>query len=245
MLSGPQLFLRYAFQPNQLGYCGGEDQRALLEYGLANQTDQGLRELEQQFEGAFPYLTLIAHANGIADPLDRRVVEAYWLGNELLDRVPASQMHASAEERFKTRTDRREWRWLASKPLAGALPHHSFHVLEIYPRIGLLRSGARDHLVETMSQCCVRWGQVETVVGPSLLVWAQPIVLERGQLGLAEPRLETVSRWVDGRGFVDDVQEGDWISIHWGWACDRLNRTQRLNLVRRTRQHLEICNQTV
>jgi hydrogenase maturation factor len=244
MYTGPQLFLRYAFMPNQLGYCGGDDHRALLQYGLAGQTDQGLRELEQQFDGAYPYLQLIAHANDIADPLDRRVVEAYWLGNGLLDRVDASLLHDSTVERFKSRTSSREWPWLAAKPLAGTLPHHSFHVLEIYPRTGLLRSGARDHLVETMSQCCIRWGQVEAVVGPTLVVRAPAIVLADGKLRLTESRMETVNRWVDRQGFVDDVQAGEWVAIHWGWACDRLSDRQRASLARRTRQHLDICNQT-
>ena len=41
----------------------------------------------RQFDGAWAYLESIARAAGIADPLDERVVEAYWIGNDLLDRV--------------------------------------------------------------------------------------------------------------------------------------------------------------
>ncbi len=29
-LDGPQLFARYAFMPNRLAYCGGDDNRALF-----------------------------------------------------------------------------------------------------------------------------------------------------------------------------------------------------------------------
>ena len=43
-----------------------------------------------QFEGAWPYLQLIAASNGIAEPLDPRVVEAYWTGNRLVTRAPPS-----------------------------------------------------------------------------------------------------------------------------------------------------------
>ena len=47
----------------------------------------GLELLARQFAGAWPYLEFIAGVSGIKDPLDRRVVEAYWLGNDLLERI--------------------------------------------------------------------------------------------------------------------------------------------------------------
>lgn len=66
-------------------------------------------ELERQFEGADPYLELIARANRIADPLDRSVVEAYWIGNPLLDRVDMGALHRSLEERFRDRSGAKGW----------------------------------------------------------------------------------------------------------------------------------------
>ena len=54
-----------------------------------------LRTLAQGFEGAWPYLELISRANGIPDPLDASVVDAYWLGSNLLDAVSPAAMAAS------------------------------------------------------------------------------------------------------------------------------------------------------
>lgn len=244
-LAGPLLFLRYAYMPNRLGYCGAEDNQALLDYGLAGQVDGGLLELERQFEGAYPYLQLIARANDIADPLDRRVVDAYWIGNRLLDRVDMGDLQASIGERFRERTRPAEWPWLAAKAGGGARPHHSFHVLEIYPRIGLMRSGAADHVLQTLEQCRIRWGRVRAVMGPELLVSVEPLVLRQGKLALGEPVLEQARRWVDGRGFVDAAREGDWVAIHWGWACDLLSEQRRASLERYTRWHLHLCNETL
>ena len=244
-MEGPLLFLRYAFMPNRLGYCGGDDFQALFGYGVDGQVDRGLIELERQFEGAYPYLQLIAGANRIADPLDARVVEAYWIGNSLLDRVDMGALYASLEERFRKRTKSNEWPWLAAKVPAGARPHHSFHVFEVYPRIGLMRSGAVEHLRETMEQCCIRWAKVLAVMGWQLLVEAPPLVLRDGTLLFGEPREETVISRVDGRGFVDSVAEGEWVSIHWGWACDVLTPRQCANLQHYTRGHLALCNQTL
>ena len=97
MTAGPLLFARYAYPPNSLGYCGADETRTLLEYGDAGTSDGGLAELARTFEGAWPYLTLIADANRIADPLDPRVVQAYWVGNELLDHVAAERrLHATS-----------------------------------------------------------------------------------------------------------------------------------------------------
>lgn len=241
-MEGPQVFLRYAFKPNSLGYCGGDDNRALFEYGLDGRVDRGLVELENQFDGAFPYLQLIARANGIADPLDSRVVEAYWIGNRLLDRVDMGSLFRSLEERFRGRARPKDWRWLVSKVPAGARPYHSFHVLEVYPRIGLMRTGAVHHVLETMEQCRIRWGRVLSVGGSDLVVEVQPLVLRGDRLELAEAKRETISRWVYGRGFVDAVQSGDWVSIHWGWACDTLTPRQRANLEHYTRWHIALYN---
>ena len=87
---GLQLFARYAYPPNERGFCGPADHRQLLEYRAAGVTDAGLAELARSFTGPWPYLTLLAGAAGIADPFDYRVVEAYWVGSSLLDRVSHS-----------------------------------------------------------------------------------------------------------------------------------------------------------
>lgn len=245
MLAGPLRFARYAFMPNRLGYCGGDDNQALFEYGLCKQVDHGLLQLERRFEGAYPYLQLIARANGIADPFDARVVEAYWIGNELLEGVDVTAMYTALDERFKPRARPREWRWLAAKAPARAFAHHSFHVLEVYPRIGTMRAEAVDHLLHTMEQCRIRWGRVEAVLGPDLLVEVQPLALRDGKLRLEPPVKETVHRWVDGRGFVDAARPGNWVAIHWGWACDTLTPRQRASLEHYTRWHLALCNETL
>src|SRR6478672_6938187 len=152
LASGPVLFARYAYGPNRFGYCGPDDADELLEAGAAGQ-DRVLRALAQRFEGAYPYLALIARSAGIADPLDRRVVEAYWLGSELLRAVPASAFGASIDERFRDRVRPTDWRWLATKPIDGAKPVHAFHVLDVFPRVGLIRGGQIDGVLQVMDSC--------------------------------------------------------------------------------------------
>ena len=242
---GPVLFGRYAFGPNRFGYCGPDETEALLALAASGTDDGGLRGLARGFEGAYPYLELIAAANDVPDPLDRQVVEAYWLGNSLTAAVRRRQMHRSVEERFRPRLTPPDWRWLEAAVAVGARPVHAFHVLDVFPRVGLLRGGAVDNVLATIDSCRIRWGRVAAVIGDQLIVSAVSIEQVDGKLRLAEPRLETVSRWRDGIGFVDDVQLGEMVAIHWSWACDRLTPRQLHNLVAWTRLALGVANRGI
>ena len=243
--SGPVLFARYAFGPNRLGYCGSEAVDELFGEGSAGGDERALRALAASFEGAWPYLELIAQANGIVDPLDRRVVEAYWLGNPLLEAVRADAFAMSLASRFRPRLGSDGWRWLAGKPGVGAVPVHAFHVLDVFPRIGLLRSGSTDRALEVMDSCRIRWGRVLERDGESLVVNVVSLSMADGRLELGPARPERVQAWRDGATFVDGVQPGDIISIHWSWACDRLSAAQLARLVRWTSREVAIANLTI
>lgn len=243
--SGPLLFARYAYGPNRLGYCGPDAADELFGEATAGADNKALRRLAEQFEGAFPYLQLIAHANGLADPMDRRVVDAYWLGNDLLGQVRPGQLADSLDVRFRRRVHRDGWRWLADKPVAGALPVHAFHVLDVFPRLGLLRSGLVDGVLETIDSCRIRWGRVLERRGDSLVVSAVPLAMVNGKLELVPPRVERVHGWRDGAGFVDEVKPGDVVSIHWDWACERLSPARLAALQGWTARQLAIANLTI
>ncbi len=243
--SGGLLFARYAFPPNQLGYCGPPDNGLLLDYGTAGVVDRGLTRAAQQFSGAWPYLELIAGATGIADPLDYRVVEAYWVGNRLLDRVGAVALGNSMEERFRGRTGR-QFTLLAEGVEAGGVPHHSFHVFGVYPWVGLLGDDRKAKTaLDVLDRCRIRWGQVVDVQGDQVTVRSRPLTWDGTTLGLGAPALETATQGVDGAGFVHGLAGGDWVSLHWHWVCDRLNRPQLESLRRYTMRQLSITNEKV
>jgi hypothetical protein len=242
-VTGPVLFARYAYAPNELGYCGPADHRAMLEYGAGGVVDGGLRQLAGGFGGAWPYLQLIASANRIDDPLDRRVVEGYWVGNELLDRVDLAAFGNSLTERFR-RPAGRQWRNLAETIPAGGTPHHSFHVLCVYPWVGMLGEGrGADRPLEILDQCRIRWGQVVSVAGGEVVVRCRALRYENGQLSLGPSGLQTATAAVDGLGFATDLHSGDWVSLHWGWVCDRLTSRQLSFLRTYTARTLRMVNE--
>jgi hypothetical protein len=245
MNDGALLFGRYAFPPNRLGYCGPDSAQELFEYVSSERADRGLVELERRFEGAYPYLCLIARANGIADPFDRRVVEAYWIGNEYLQRVDAASFHASLDERFRPRVQRRDFAWLTSKLTLGAKPHHNFHVFEVYLRTGLMNDPHATIMVESMDSCRISWGRVVSVDGAELVVARRPLRLIDGKLALAEEEIVRVTRQIEGRGFADHASPGAYVSLHWTWVCETLGLASLQRLASETRRYLQLANQTL
>ena len=243
--SGPIRFARYAFGPNQLGYCGPDAAAELFAQATGGGDLEMLRALAAQFEGAYPYLSLIARANGQPDPLAAEVVEAYWLGGALASNVRPRAFGESLDERFRPRISRERWGWLASAAVAGAVPNHAFHVLDVFPKVGLLRTGEMDRVLETMDSCRIRWGRIIQRDGDTLVVSAVPLELVKGKLALGSPRIEQVRGWVDGSGFVEDATAGDVISIHWDWACERLDAARLDHLRRSTVAELAIANATI
>ena len=239
------LFARYAFGPNRLGYCGPLDATELFQLAVDGRRQYDMRVLARQFEGAWPYLELIARSNGRPDPLDPEVVEAYWLGNELQERVRPMDLGTSLQARFKPRVRPDDWRWLAGKPVAGAKPVHAFHVLDVFPRVGLLRSDRVDDVLKGIDGCRVRWGRVIAIDGDWLVAAVVPIRLINGRLVLAPPEIERVQAWQDGAGFIDRIQPGDVVSVHWSWACERLDRRRLSNLSGWTRRQLDLTNRTI
>ena len=241
-IPGPVRFARYAYGPNRLGYCGPDAADELLGEAAEGGDLRRIRELAAGFEGAYPYLQLIAGSNGIADPLDDRVVEAYWLGGDLLDGVPATAFGRSVEERFRPRVRSSAWRWLATKAPDGARPVHAFHVLDVFPVVGLLRGGPPDDVLRTIDSCRIRWGTVRDRIGADLLVDAVSLEWADGRLRLGAPRPETIRGWQDGLGFVDEAGPGDVVAIHWDWACERLDERQAGTLRVWTLRELAIAN---
>ena len=239
-LDGMLRFIRYGFMPNRLRYCGGDEHRLLFDHAVEDLVDGGLKRHLQKFTGALPYLQLIARANGIADPFDPRVVDAYWIGNTLLDGVEVRQLYDSLLERFGKQLQGRTRDLVLGKAPARARPHHSFHVLDVHSRVGELGQS-----LATMDHCRVSWGTVVDVAGGELVVDRVALLLELGKLVLGQPSRERVMRQIDGRGFVDDARVGDVVSIHWGWACEVLSPTQLRGLERYTRHHLTIANRTI
>jgi hypothetical protein len=234
------LFIQYAFMPNRLRYCGADDNRALYDYWEARHTDPGLTQLLTAFTGALPYLKLIAHSNNIADPFERGVVEAYWVGNGLLENVEMRLFFDTLTERFGKQLQGKARDYILHKIPQGARPHHSFHVFDVHSRVGEL-----THSMEVMEKCRISWGEILAVDPAHFTIRSQPLILWQGKLVLGDPVLRRVLRQIDDKGFTQNAGVGDWISVHWDWACEVLTIQQVEHLQRYTQDHIRLANFTL
>lgn len=240
--SGLQLFARYAYPPNERGYCGPQDPQELAAYLRQGTSDPGLMRLARAFDGPLPYLQSIAAAAGTDDPFSQEVVEAYWVGNDLLDHVDDETFRAALHAGFATHPGAEWTRVQAALP--GGVPHHSFHVFVTYPWAGLLRTGRAEPL-RVLDQCRIRWGQVETASPERLLVRSEPLAFDGQQLHLGPARVEDAAQPVDGSQADRPLEPGDWVALHWQWICDRLSSRQVDDLRRHSASQLRLVNERV
>ena len=234
---GTLLFGRYAFPPNERGYCGPDRASELLERVSEGASGPALAEVARGFAGAWPYLEHIGECLGRA-PLDTAVVSTYWLGGPALAQCGGAAFARSLEERFRPRLTREEFERLVEGVRHGGTPHHSFHVFGVYPWVGLLRGGMGDIPLEVLDRCRIRWGSVVSVDTDVAMVRSRRLEWNGRGLRLGTPTLEAARLRRGGHGLSRDVAVGDWVSLHWDWVCDRLEPRELSWLVKSTATEL-------
>ncbi|SNT04621.1 DUF6390 family protein [Rhodococcoides kyotonense] len=237
MSRGPALFGRYAFPPNELGYCGPPGAGALLE---AITNGDGVGRRAREFDGAWTYLDVLARSGGYTDRLDPAVVKAYWVGSDLVDEIDPADLRRRLRVAFAGQPGG----ILHELRPQDCLAHHSFHVLAVYPWLRMLPRGGAIAL-SMLQQCRIRWGRVVDRDGDDATVLSRPLLFDGTQLHLGDAVPEQV-RWQSaGRALVPDPAEGDLVSLHWSWMCDRLSYDDIGQLERLTDRSLAVANRAL
>lgn len=237
---------RYAFGPNRLHYCGPDANKEMLAHIAEQKGDAGLAGILSRFETMYPYLELIARANHIDDPFDGpfddRVVEAYWIGNGLLDRVDKEKLYWHLKDTLGVRKKigSESFRALTDRMRQFGVPHHAFHVLNIWRRTGHLD---RAHTPESVAECVVNMGEVIVVDGPWITVRTRPLLYDEiGKWYFGDPTERKLTRNLGSSEEIDDVVVGDTLSYHWGMPCEVLSRSQAENLRKYTLRSMDVIN---
>lgn len=261
--SGARLFARYAYAPNHLGYCGPADSAALFELAATGQTEADVAAIASRFTGAWPYLCVLAELTGIDDPLDARLVRAYWTGSSLLDGVDQARFGRMLLDRIGKAGARQYWAHLTTALLPEASATHGFHVFGVYPWSRLLLpaggtprpletspapsapgspAGTSGPALDVLDNCRIRWGRVMAARDDRAVVRSRRLTWDGRVLRLGEDVDEEIQLTQDGAGFVPNAKVGDWLAVHWNWACDRLSADELWQLRALTEWQLDVTN---
>lgn len=232
---GTEMFARFAYAPNRLGYCGPAD-TSVLRTGSGAE----VRAVARRFTGAWPYLSVMSRMTGIDDPLDHRLVESYWLGggigarldpavfvDELLTVIgPAAGPY---------------WTHLTTGSLAGeAAANHCFHVFGVYPWSRLLGRG--EEPVRVLDNCRIDWGTVRARYDRELTIERRRLIFDGHRLFQGEPELCRIPLWTDGYCAVPGARPGELVAVHWNRLCARITPVQARALAVTTTRQLRVTN---
>jgi hypothetical protein len=232
---------RYAFGPNRLHFCGPDANREIWDYVNDGYTDFGLQKLLRGFETLYPYLDRIALSNRIGDPFDHRVVEAYWLGNTLLNTVDKRTLHQYFIDdlHLKDKLPIKKFRLLENRLGAGMLPNHNYHVLNVPKKMGHQEVEAT---VDFMDSCRVSWGVVKKVSGPHITMSHEPLIQKNGKLELGPLEEKKIIRRLEADYDIEMLTVGQILTLHWDIPCEVITREQAENLRRYTLESIRIAN---
>ena len=238
---GVFLHAKHTLMPNSLGYCGPDENSIILEHLHSSSSGEDLLSTLKGFEAAYPFVKMIAESNG-RDPFDYEVAEAYWIGNKLLEHVEPSKFYRFSQNGPTTRMTAVDSKDLFRNLGTSAKPHHTFYVLGMYSRA---KGGPEvdKKLLELMDSCRISWGRVVGVNKKTLTVERPPLVLDDGRLGLAAPQRKEVVFDREIRPF-NTVRKGDWVSVHWNFASEKLRPYQVRNLKSYTALDIEAANRS-
>jgi len=235
-MDGVALCARFSIATNRLQYCGPSDAepilyRAITENAALDQARDSLR----RFEALNPYLEAIAEKHGL-DPFDERVVEAYWVGNALLDafdREDFRRLLAALVRRGLPRTTaERLGSLLPDRPI----PHHVFHVA--FVGVGEV-TGHVETTLANMEACRPAWAEVTEVGSSTIRVRGPSLGLDRGRLTLDHELLRTLTY---DPAMLPGVVRGDTVAVHWSLPGLVLSHDQVRALAGYSRRSLEAVN---
>lgn len=236
-MDGIELACRFSYITNSLGFCGPKvASEQFLQYVASKKNKEEVCDSLRKFEGLYPYLSAIGKKHN-KDWLDTEVVEAYWLGNSLLDSFTQSDMkeiiHNLAQRGLPESISKKLQDNLPQK----GIPHHDFNVL--FVGVGKT-TGSVETTLQNMDNCRISWGKVAEVLDSRLIVVTPCLKHDGKNYFLGEPEPKTVV-FIDT--WLPNARKGDYVALHWGFAALKLSEKQLTNLQTYTKKVMNAVKQ--
>jgi Family of unknown function (DUF6390) len=238
-MDGLALCARFSIATNRLSYCGPADaEPALYEAIVSGHGSPRARDALSRFEALMPYLEAIGAANE-RDPFDREVVEAYWIGNGLLEAVDRPRfgalLTALTHRGLPPSIARRLQEHLPARPLA----HHVFHVA--FVGVGAV-TGHVPTTLQNIEACRPALAEVVAVRGHSLEV--EGPAAESAGTGLALGGRVRRTLPFDPK-VLGQIDPGGRVAVHWSWPALLLGPREAPALESWTARSLAAANEAL
>jgi Family of unknown function (DUF6390) len=242
--AGALFHAKHAFMPNRLGYCGPDDRGLILRHLQECSVDEKLISTLRNFEAAYPFIHLIGKSNQ-RKPFDRKVTEAYWIGNKLLNNVAPVEFFKFTINELRKKNSK-DIRSLFLNLRNRAMPHHTFYVISTTTSVisDFHHTSGPDprKLSETMDSCRISWGKVLKVGKDHLWVRYSPLCLVDGRIFLAPEVVKKNVRYDSTVPPFGNIAPGNYVSMHWHFACEILSEVQVRNISAYTQKDITSAN---
>jgi hypothetical protein len=236
-IKGIQRACKYSFITNKKEYCGKKNSFKFFKEFILNPEIKRIKRIEKllmSFNGFYPYLKLIGESNSL-NPFNEKVVEAYWTGNNLLENIPLKSIKKMILNDFvKAGLPKKIAEKKALNLKKKVFPHHSFHVLYIN-----FISRKVLPILENLNNCIVLWGKVVKEEKENLKVKGEKLFLEKGKLRFDKSVI------MIKKGFVQENVLNKFVSFHWNFGVEVLNKKQLKNLKKFSLKNLELVNSII
>jgi len=238
-MEGVELAARFSYITNILRYCGPEEaSERFVKYFEKESSKEELIASLKKFEGLYPYLNAIAKKSG-KEFYDYSVVEAYWIGNKLLDEFEKEDILEIIRSLVKRGLPKTIGDKLIETMPDGFIPHHNFNV--IFVGVGNI-TGAVEVTIQNMDNCRISYGKVLEILSDKLIVSTKPLDLAGKKIVYGQEETKTA---VYLPVMFPNLKVGDIVALHWGFACMVLNEEQQKNLESYTQKIIDIRNSLV
>lgn len=171
-----------------MGYCGRGEAEEILKRCIKNGECDGVEQELKKFIVLYPYLRTIAEITGLPE-FSYQVVEAYWLGNDLLKQAKPKHYDLLLNNFAKQGVPKWLVEELKQKRPRVFIPHHTFQVLHV--GVGKA-SGSVPYNKETIQNCLItikrrqsrtvatHWGKEVKILTPveekNLIFWTKKVL---------------------------------------------------------------------
>jgi hypothetical protein len=248
-------FFRYSYGPFCLYYCGPKagKLRKIVEQSFVSgfMSLADFKKVIRQFIAVNAYLEVIARKNRLS-VWNPKVIEAYWIGNELLEKVTPADLKKMILKKFvdSGKFSKEKAESLCWNMPQGVVAHHSFHVFYLGSVTNVIKLQGK-----LLDICRIGWGKVIRVKSTKgkvqavkskvkssgeLVVSYQPLAIIRGKLSLSSGKIKKKIQW--NEKILPQVKTGQTVTFHWNQVCEIISAKEINNLNKYTLRNIKAIN---